>query len=81
MDQTHLEGHDRIHAVVAFKDVTAPTNVRTMIAALVPYGPFGNTLPCLIPEIEDQNFVSLMLANFNCLAFDFLARQRCKASI
>ena len=35
---------------VAFKDATATTNVRTMIAALVPAQAFGNTLPILIPD-------------------------------
>jgi hypothetical protein len=35
--------------VLGFKDVTAPTNVRTMIAALTPPYPAGNTLPLLIP--------------------------------
>ena len=37
---------------VAFKDVTAPTNVRTMIASLVPNAGFGNTLPLLLPPAE-----------------------------
>ncbi len=34
---------------VAFKDVTAPTNIRTMIAAVVPRSACGNTLPLLMP--------------------------------
>lgn len=37
--------------VVAFKDVTAPTNVRTMIAAIIPRLPAGNTLPLLLPDL------------------------------
>ena len=41
-------GFDLPAAVLAFKDVTAPTNVRTMIAALVPAAAFGNTLPLLV---------------------------------
>ena len=35
---------------VAFKDVTAPTNVRTMIASVLPRSGFGNTLPLLMPD-------------------------------
>ncbi len=34
---------------LGFKDVTAPTNVRTMIAAIVPFAGAGNTLPLLLP--------------------------------
>jgi hypothetical protein len=40
---------DGLSAVLAFKDVTAPTNMRTMIAALVPPVAAGNTLPLLVP--------------------------------
>lgn len=58
-------------AVLAFKDVTAPTNVRTMIAAILPAAAFGNTLPLLVLPPRDA---ALLLANLNSLAFDFLAR-------
>lgn len=39
---------------VGFKDVTAPTNVRTMIAAAIPFAAVGNTLPLLLPIIPDR---------------------------
>ncbi|TCS63684.1 Eco57I restriction-modification methylase domain-containing protein [Varunaivibrio sulfuroxidans] len=38
---------------IAFKDVTAPTNVRTMIAAIIPSSGVGNTLPLLLPPLPD----------------------------
>ncbi len=67
--------------VIAFKDVTAPTNVRTMIAAIVPPAGYGNTLPVLYPDEtttaeEYAKFAPLLLANFNSFALDFLARQK-----
>ena len=67
--------------VLAFKDVTAPTNMRTMIAALVPAGGFGNTLPLLLPDgdVDQAGYArtaSLMLANITSFAFDFVARQK-----
>ena len=71
-----------LHATIAFKDVTAPTNVRTMIAALVPATAYGNTLPVLWPDDECPNsetyarFAPLLLANLSSFAFDFLARQK-----
>jgi hypothetical protein len=66
---------------IAFKDVTSPTNMRTMIAAWVPYAGVGHTLPLLLPDETVTHdlyikFTPLLLANLNCFAFDFLARQK-----
>ena len=66
---------------VAFKDVTAPTNVRTMIAALVPRSGVGNTLPLLLPggvgpAPGNAEALWLLAANFNSFVFDFVARQK-----
>ena len=66
---------------LAFKDVTAPTNMRTMIAAALPLAGYGNTLPILRPEVgvevaEYIAFAPLLLANFGSMAFDYVARQK-----
>lgn len=64
---------------LGFKDVTAPTNVRTMISALLPTAGYGNTLPIVVDENDGadyQNYAPLLLANLNSLAFDYLARQK-----
>ncbi len=66
---------------LAFKDVTSPTNMRTMIAAMLPLAGFGNTLPLLRPNSAEEAaeyiaFAPLLLANFNSLAFDYAARQK-----
>ena len=66
--------------VLAFKDVTAPSNVRTMIAAIVPTVGCGNTLPILLPDSvamgngllpKDSRSYSewaiLLLANLNAI--------------
>jgi len=68
-----IESYELPSAVLAFKDVTAPTNVRTMIAAMVPATAFGNTLPALLLPPREA---ALLLANLNSFAFDFLARQK-----
>jgi hypothetical protein len=60
-------------AALAFKDVTAPTNVRTMIAAMAPVSGYGNTLPLVLLETAST---PLLLANFNSFALDYLARQK-----
>jgi hypothetical protein len=65
---------------LGFKDVTAPTNVRSMIAAIVPSGAAGNTLPLL--EIDpsagrpDASRLVSVTANLNSIVFDYVARQK-----
>jgi hypothetical protein len=66
---------------VAFKDVTAPTNMRTMIASVVPYCGAGNTLPLIFPENDKgaeayRKHAPSYLANLNAFAFDYVARQK-----
>ncbi len=67
-------------AFLAFKDVTSPTNERTMIAAMVPATAAGNTLPVVLShEGSINNYLdhaTLLLANFCCIAYDFVARQK-----
>jgi len=65
--------------LLGFKDVTSPTNVRSMIAALIPRSAVGNTLPLMLLDgsnvLRAQDLASL-LANINAIVFDFLARQK-----
>ena len=62
--------------LLGFKDVTAPTNVRSMIAALIPLAGAGNTLPLLSPENLEAKDAALLLGNLNAILFDFVARQK-----
>ena len=39
--------------VVSFKEITAPTNSRTFIAALLPAAAFGNKVPVFKPEVSN----------------------------
>ena len=61
--------------VLGFKEITAPTNVRTFIAALLPAVGFGNKVPVLKPETDDRR-EWLLAANLNAMAFDFATRQK-----
>jgi hypothetical protein len=71
---------DRCDWCIGFKDVTAPTNVRTMIAATIPSAGYGNTLPILLPEDnsldEFKRLAPSLLANLCSSALDFFARQK-----
>ena len=61
--------------VLGFKEITAPTNVRTFIAALFPAVGFGNKVPILKQEADERN-EWLLAANLNAMAFDFATRQK-----
>ncbi|MDP1646964.1 MAG: Eco57I restriction-modification methylase domain-containing protein [Rubrivivax sp.] len=66
---------------IGFRDITNPTNSRTAIAAIVPYRLAGNTLPLLVPDEHGRSpaeWSPLLLANLNCLAFDYVTRQKAK---
>jgi hypothetical protein len=69
--------------VLVFKEITAPTNMRTLIASLAPAVTFGNKIPLLQPSPDDEKVVKnyrlqapLLLANMNAFAFDFIVRQK-----
>jgi len=62
---------------MGYKDVTSPTNVRTMIPAIIPATAVGNTF-CLIHVSSDlrSTYGACMLANLSSFALDFAARQK-----
>ena len=61
--------------VLGFKEITAPTNERTFIAALFPTVAFGNKIPLLKPTTDDRREY-LLCANLNSIVFDFVTRQK-----
>ena len=61
--------------VLGFKEITAPTNVRTFIAAVLPAVGFGNKVPVLKPETANRR-EWLLAANLNATVFDFVTRQK-----
>ncbi len=77
----HAATHE-LQYLLTFKEITASTNVRTMIASMVPQVGCLDTLPVLLPE--DANLeardAALILANLNSLSFDFVARQKIPAT-
>ena len=65
---------------LGFKEISAPTNARSMIASVFPAVAFGNKLPLLIPQgLAPQDAAAqaaLLAANLNSFAFDFVLRQK-----
>jgi len=61
--------------LLAYKDVTSPTNQRTMIAAMIPAIGVVNSAP-LVFTSESPRRTSCLLANLNSFAYDFVMRQK-----
>ena len=62
--------------VLAFRDVTNPTDRRTFDACFIPYRYAGNTLPVLAESAESGTDVVPLCANFNAIMFDYICRQK-----
>ena len=68
--------------LLTFKDITASTNIRTMIAAAIPFVGCGHTLPILVPYDcgLDASGAACVLGNLNSFCFDYIARQKVQAT-
>jgi len=65
--------------VIAFKDVTATTNMRTMVAAILPRAAVSHKLPLLLLNRNISRrgaWACFILANLNSIVFDFVVRQK-----
>ncbi|MFZ1324555.1 MAG: restriction endonuclease [Candidatus Contendobacter sp.] len=66
--------------VIGFRDVARATDIRTLIAAIIPFPSAGNKLPLLLPldngHESYRNFAPLLLANLNCYSLDYVLRQK-----
>ncbi len=63
--------------ILGFKHVTSSTNVRSMIAALIPKAGAGNSLPVIVEDGEGATFAAIALvANFNSIPLDYVVRQK-----
>ncbi len=65
---------------IAYKSVTAPSNMRTMIDAIVPKCGVGNSMAMLLPEVGCEAsyaaWAPLLMANLSSMVFDFALRQK-----
>ena len=63
---------------LGFRDITNPTNERTMISAIVPWAGYGNPIPIL--QGMEAPMASCLVANLNSLGFDYVARQKAQGT-
>jgi hypothetical protein len=61
---------------LAFKDVTAATNERTAIFAIIPRVAVGNSLPIMLVRDHEPKAIACLMANLNGMVFDMVARQK-----
>jgi len=84
VSESDVPENQRRSWAIGFRDIARATDMRTMIAAVVPTVAAGNTLPLVLPELEGDAgyaaFAPLLLANFNALAFDYIARQKAQST-
>ena len=69
---------DSYKYLLAFRDIARPTDVRTMIATIIPPVGAGNKVPLLLPQDTAGDLVTAvnLVANLNCLPFDYVVRQK-----
>lgn len=71
-----LEGQPGVHTCfLGFKDITSPTNERTMIASFVPRTAVTNKFVLALSGLP-LGLQSCLLANLNSFAFDYVTRQK-----
>lgn len=63
---------------LAFRDIARPTDVRTMIASILPGAAYNNKAALLL--IDDAVSASCLLANLNSFALDYVARQKIQSA-
>jgi len=82
--ESELPAKDRRKWALGFRDIARGTDMRTMIASIIPTTAAGNKLPLLLHEQSDEasyiNLAPLLLANLNALAFDFVVRQKVQST-
>ncbi len=71
----HAVGREMPGGFIGFKDITSPTNQRTMIASAIPWSAVTNHFPLIVSETSDRLRLCL-LANLNTHALDYVARQK-----
>jgi hypothetical protein len=76
IDRAKAEDTEGLNWVLGFKEITSPTNIRTMIAALMPAVAFGNKTPLLLPISRSNRSEWHLIADFNSFAHDFVVRQK-----
>ncbi len=61
---------------LAWKEITSPTNERTLIPVVLPYVGIGHKLPIILISEEYSYLAPCLLASLSSLVVDYVARQK-----
>lgn len=76
-DVHRVLGDRDITKIIAFKNVTSPTNQRTMIAAFIPYAGVVHSSPLIFTGCDiNARLTACLLGNLNSFAYDYICRQK-----
>jgi hypothetical protein len=77
VEQSQVEQFETAGPILGFKEVTSPTNERSMIAAFLPPAGYGNTIPVLLcDEPGARSEMPLWLGLLNSFPLDYCARSK-----
>ncbi len=62
-------------AFIAFRDITRSTDVRTFLAAFLPYSGTINTAPLILSQVSER-LQACLLGCLNSIALDYVAKQK-----
>jgi hypothetical protein len=63
--------------IIAFKNVTSPTNERTMIAAFIPFSGVVHSAPLIFTGTDiNARLTACLLGDLNSFAYDYICRQK-----
>jgi len=76
-DVHHVLGDRNTSKTIAFKNVTSPTNQRTMIAAFIPYAGVVHSSPLIFTGSDiNARLTACLLGNINAFTYDYICRQK-----
>jgi hypothetical protein len=76
-DVHRVLGDRNTSKIIAFKNVTSPTNQRTMIAAFIPYAGVVHSSPLIFTGSDiNVRLTACLLGNLNSFSYDYICRQK-----
>jgi len=73
----HSPNDSKTNYFLAYKDITAATNERTLLAAILPRAAIVDSVNIIgIPQGMGGSMVCLLLSNLNSFALDYIVRQK-----
>lgn len=80
--ESEVELPEEMEWAIAFRDIARATDVRTMIASILPKVGVANTAPLIIPDGQKMlaGDACLILGNWGSIVFDYTTRQKAQST-